>query len=53
MFGSGYRGMTARGHHAEFGVLRGISPELLEGAPSSNTNSCRCFPRSICLGSAS
>ena len=31
--GSGYRGMTEPGHHAEFGVLQGISePELLENA---------------------
>lgn len=43
--GSGHRGMTAPGHHAEFGVLQGIPPELLEGAvvfstlePCSNRN---------------
>jgi pyrimidine deaminase RibD-like protein len=31
--GSGYRGMTQPGHHAEFGVLQGISdPGLLEDA---------------------
>jgi pyrimidine deaminase RibD-like protein len=30
--GSGYRGMTAPGHHAEFGVLQGIAPEMLAGA---------------------
>ena len=30
--GSGYRGMTGPGNHAEFGVLQGIAPELLNGA---------------------
>src|SRR3984885_7648952 len=31
VIGSGYRGMTQLGHHAEFGVLQGISdPRLLE-----------------------
>jgi pyrimidine deaminase RibD-like protein len=43
--GSGYRGMTGSGNHAEYGVLQGIAPELLEGAvvfstlePCSNRN---------------
>lgn len=37
LVGSGYRGTTASGHHAEFGVLQGISPELLEGAAVFST----------------
>src|ERR1700730_16546030 len=32
VIGSGYRGMTGSGNHAEFGVLQGMTPESLEGA---------------------
>lgn len=35
--GSGYRGKTASGHHAEFGVLRDLAPEFLEGSTVFST----------------
>ena len=37
VIGSGHRGMTAPGDHAEFGVLKGIDPEQLSGATAFST----------------
>ena len=52
VIGSGYRGMTQLGHHAEFGVLQGISdPRLLEdGVVFSTLEPCsaRNHPKIPC-----